>query len=336
MVEENVRPRVRLIMEERRRNDVYPPDVLAAIDRVADVTGSALTAEQLAADPHALDDVEVMLTGWGAPVIDAALLAAAPRLQAVMHAAGSVKHLVTEATWERGIRMVSAAAANAEPVAEITAAQIVLAARGVPASRRVYRERRDLTAAAFSHGASGRTVGLLALGEIGRRVAERLRGYPFRMLAHDPFVDPQDAARLGLELVDLEELFDRSDVLSLHTPLLPETTGMVGRELLNRMPLGATLINTARGGLVDEEELVDVLSARTDLTALLDVTVEEPPARESRLWDLPNIELTPHVAGSTGDDRGAMGRLVAEQLARFASGQALQHVVTQERLARLA
>lgn len=336
MVEENVRPRVRLIMEERRRNDVYPPDVLAAVDRVADVVGHPLTAEQLAADPRALEDIEVLLTGWGAPVIDADLLKRAPRLQAVMHAAGSVKHLVTEATWERGIRMVSAAAANAEPVAEITSAQIVLAARGVPASRRVYRERRDLTAAAVSHGAAGRTVGLLALGEIGRRVAERLRGCPFTMLAHDPFVDPRDAARLGLELVGLEELFERSDVLSLHTPLLPETTGMVGRALLERMPAGATLINTARGGLIDEDELIAVLGARTDLTAQLDVTVEEPPARDSPLWDLANVELTPHVAGSTGEDRGAMGRLVAEQLERYASGKPLQHLVTPERLARLA
>jgi len=323
-------------MEERRRNDVYPSDVLTAIDRVADVAGPALTAEQLTADPRALEGVEVLLTGWGAPAIDGDLLAQAPHLRVVMHAAGSVKHLVTEETWQRGIRVVSAAAANAAPVAEITAAQIVLAARGVPASRRLYREQRDLTAAEVSHGATGRTVGLLALGEIGRRVAERLRDSPFTLLAHDPFVEPRDAAQLGLELVDLEELFERSDVLSLHTPLLPETTGMVDRALLARMPDGATLINSARGGLVDEDDLIAVLSVRTDLTALLDVTVEEPPARDSRLWDLPNIELTPHVAGSTGDDRGAMGRLLAGQLARFAAGQELQHVVTRERLGRLA
>ena len=121
------RMKVRLVMEERRRGDVYPEDVLAAIDRIADLPRPFLTAQELAADPGILHDTEVLLTGWGAPVIDEALLAAAPRLRAVLHAAGSVKHIVTDAAWERGIVVVSAAAANAEPVAEMTAAQIVLA-----------------------------------------------------------------------------------------------------------------------------------------------------------------------------------------------------------------
>ncbi|MBO0979732.1 hydroxyacid dehydrogenase [Microbacterium sp. SD291] len=323
-------------MEERRRADVYPADVLAGIDRIADLRRPFLTAQELAADPAALRDTEVLLTGWGAPVVDASLLEAAPRLRAVLHAAGSVKHIVTEAAWERGITVVSAAAANAEPVAEMTAAQIILAARGVPGSRRRYRSERMLAAAAAASGTRGSTVGLVALGEIGRRVAERLRGTGVRLLAADPFASASDALDLGVELVSLEELFSRCRVVSLHAPLLPSTEGMIGDALLERMPEGATLINTARGGLIDEEGLVDVLSRRADLTALLDVTAQEPPAADSPLWSLENVELTPHVAGSMGSDRGAMGQLVADELQRLIEGAPLRHRIEREALARMA
>lgn len=330
------RVKVRLVMEERRRSDVYPPEVLAGIDRIVDPAGPHLTAQELAAQPDALLDTEVLLTGWGAPVVDAALLERAPRLRAVMHAAGSVKHIVTDAAWERGITVVSAAAANAEPVAAMTAAQILLAARGVPAARRVYRSERSLAASRVASGARGSVVGLVALGEIGRRVAERLRGTGVRMLAADPFASPDAAVALGVELVSLEELFSRSAVVSLHAPLLPSTTGMIGAELLERMPRGATLINTARGGLIDEPALIDVFSRRDDLTALLDVTATEPPGADSPLWELGNVELTPHVAGSMGTDRGGMGQLVCDELERLIEGQPLRHQITQDALARMA
>lgn len=336
MVGRDERIRVRLVMEERRRDDVYPADALAEIDRIAHLVRPFLTADELSADPAVLDDTDVLLTGWGAPVIDAALLARAPRLKAVLHGAGSVKHFITDAVWERGILVASAAAANAEPVAQMTVAQIILAARGVPAARRGYRAERQLSAAASASGAYGTVVGLVALGEIGRRVAERLRGTGMRLLAADPFADPQAAAELGVELVPLEELFERAAVVSLHAPLLPATTGMIGADLLERMPRGATLINTARGGLIAEDDLIAVLTRRTDLTALLDVTATEPPVADSPLWSMENVELTPHVAGAMGEDRGAMGRLVASELERFIQGLPLEHGISQSALSRMA
>ena len=336
MVDRDEKLRVRLVMEERRRGEVYPAEVLAEIDRIADLERPFLTAQELAADSDALRDTEVLLTGWGAPVIDAELLARAPRLRVVMHGAGSVKHLVTSDFWARGLSIVSAATANAEPVAEMTAAQIVLAARGVPASRRRYREERSLAAAGAASGTRGSIVGLVALGEIGRRVAERLRGTALTLLAADPFADAEAAAELGVSLVSLEELFDRANVVSLHAPLLPATEGMIGAALLESMPKGATIINTARGGLITEDDLVAVLRRRDDLTALLDVTVQEPPAPDSALWDLDNVELTPHVAGSMGTDRGAMGQLVAEELGRLVAGLPLHHAIQRSALERMA
>lgn len=336
MVEIGAKIRARLVMEEWRRDDVYPTQVMAAIDRVVDLVRPSLTAEELAKDPHALGDVEVLLTGWGAPVIDAGLLANAPRLRAVMHAAGSVKHIVSDDLWQRGITVVSAASANAEPVAEVTAAQIVLAARGLPSSRRAYAESRLLSAAKAASGTRGKIVGLVALGEIGRRVAERLRGSGLTLIAADPYVGEEEASALGVALVELTDLFARADVVSLHAPLLPSTEGMIGASLIERMPESATLINTARGGLIAEDELIKVLRERPDLTALLDVTVTEPPARDSELWNLSNIELTPHVAGSMGEDRAAMGWLVADELSRLAAGVDLRHQVNREMLDRMA
>ncbi|MGN7861836.1 hydroxyacid dehydrogenase [Microbacterium sp. 22303] len=330
------RMRARLVMEERRRHDVYPDEVLAMIDATVTLERPFLTADELADQPDALRDTELLLTGWGAPVVDGALLERAPHLRGVLHAAGSVKHMIAPEVWARGVAVVSAAAANADPVAEIAVAQIVLAARGVPAARRRYVRERQLAAAGAASGARGRTVGLVALGEIGRRVAERLEGSGLRLLAADPFADAAAAAEVGVELVGLEELFATADVVSLHAPLLPATTGMIDAALLRRLPEGATLINTARGGLVDEDGLVAVWQERPDLTALLDVTVEEPPAESSPLWTLENVELTPHVAGSMGEDRAAMGRLVAAELRRWAAGEALQHRIDPTSLDRIA
>lgn len=330
------RMRARLVMEERRRDDVYPDEVLAMIDATVTLERPFLTADELADQPDALRDTELLLTGWGAPVVDGALLERAPHLRGVLHAAGSVKHMIAPEVWARGVAVVSAAAANADPVAEIAVAQIVLAARGVPAARRRYARERQLAAAGAASGARGRTVGLVALGEIGRRVAERLEGSGLRLLAADPFADAAAAAEVGVELVGLEELFATADVVSLHAPLLPATTGMIDAALLRRLPEGATLINTARGGLVDEDGLVAVWQERPDLTALLDVTVEEPPAESSPLWTLENVELTPHVAGSMGEDRAAMGRLVAAELRRWAAGEALQHRIDPTSLDRIA
>ncbi|MGO4680025.1 hydroxyacid dehydrogenase [Microbacterium sp. 2MCAF23] len=330
------RMRARLVMEERRRHDVYPDEVLAMIDATVTLERPFLTADELADQPDALRDTELLLTGWGAPVVDGALLERAPHLRGVLHAAGSVKHMIAPEVWARGVAVVSAAAANADPVAEIAVAQIVLAARGVPAARRRYARERQLAAAGAASGARGRTVGLVALGEIGRRVAERLEGSGLRLLAADPFADAAAAAEVGVELVGLEELFATADVVSLHAPLLPATTGMIDAALLRRLPEGATLINTARGGLVDEDGLVAVWQERPDLTALLDVTVEEPPAESSPLWTLENVELTPHVAGSMGEDRAAMGRLVAAELRRWAAGEALQHRIDPTSLDRIA
>ena len=135
---------------------------------------------------------------------------------------------------------------------------------------------------------------------------------------------------MNVELVSLEELFRRADVVSVHTPWLPETEGLIRGAHIASMKQGATFINTARGAVVRERELLEVLAARPDLQAVLDVAIEEPPAADSQMYTLPNVLLTPHIAGSTGAECRRMGRYMAEELVRYAAGEPLRWPVRPE------
>ena len=154
------------------------------------------------------------------------------------------------------------------------------------------------------------------------------------MLVSDPFMTALQASELGVELVSLDQLFRRSDVVSVHTPLLEETRGLITEPLLDAMKRGATFINTARGAVVCEPAMIDVASRRPDLQFILDVTDPEPPVPQSPLYTLPNVLLTPHVAGSVGTECRRMGRSMVEELRRYVRGEPLKWAVTPELAAR--
>lgn len=255
-----------------------------------------------------------------------------------MHAAGSVKHHITPACWERGLRVASAAGANALPVAEYTLAAILLAGKNVlPAARR-YRELRaphDWRAELAGHGNYRRCAGIVGASRIGRRVIELLRPFDLEVLLFDPYVDAGTAARLGAEQVGLDELCARSRIVSVHAPELPATRHMIGAAQLAAMEDGATLINTSRGSLIDGDALLpELVSGR--LNAVLDVTEPEVPPASSPLYDLPNVLLTPHVAGSLGDEIHRLADFALDEVARYASGLPFADPVTPEDLARMA
>ncbi|AJF66843.1 hydroxyacid dehydrogenase [Streptomyces vietnamensis] len=302
-------------------------------------TDPHLVAHDLAApDPRvaaALAEAEILLTCWGATPLTGDVLARAPRLKAVVHAAGSVKHHVTDACWERGLRVTSAAAANALPVAEYTLAAILFAGKRVLRSAQRYAEiRTDDTWLTESTpwGNYRRTIGIVGASRIGRRVVELLRPFDFEILLYDPYVTSPPP---GTELVGLDELCARSTVVSVHAPQLPSTHGMIGAVQLAAMPDGTTLINTARGSLVDETALLPhLVSGR--LHAILDVTDPELPPTESPLWTLPNVLLTPHVAGSLGNELHRMADQALEEVARYGRGEPFAEEVRAADLTRSA
>ncbi|WP_329118516.1 hydroxyacid dehydrogenase [Streptomyces sp. NBC_01465] len=290
-------------------------------------TDSTLVAHDLAnPTPRvaaALAEADVLFTCWGATPLTPQVLAAAPRLKAVVHAAGSVKHHITDACWERGITVSSAAGANALPVAEYTLATILLANKRVLRSAHVYREVRgahDWRDEMDGAGNYLRTVGIVGASRIGRRVIELLRPFDLQVLLYDPYVTAAEAARLGVESVPLDDLCSRSDVVSVHAPQLPATHHMIGTRQLSLMRTGATLINTARGSLIDEAALLrELVPGR--LHAVLDVTDPEHPPTASPLYDLPNVLLTPHVAGSLGNELHRMTDQALDELERYAAGR---------------
>jgi phosphoglycerate dehydrogenase-like enzyme len=283
-----------------------------------------------------LRDVEVIFCGWGTPVMDEAFLAAVPNLRAVFHAAGSIRAFTTDAFWARDILVTTAAAANAVAVVDYTLAAILFSLR-----HGWYYERSAHSQGAFPPrrpmpGGSGSTIGLISLGLVGRKVAERLRLFDLEILAYDPFVTPADAAGLGVSLVKLEEIFARSDVVSLHAPWLPETEGMITGAHFAAMRQGATFINTARGAVAREAEMIRALLGRPDLCAVLDVTWPEPPAAGSPLYGMANVFLTPHIAGTSGRECRRLSRCVMDEFHRWRQGIPLLHAVAKSAAPRRA
>ncbi|OEV28799.1 hydroxyacid dehydrogenase [Streptomyces nanshensis] len=287
---------------------------------------------------QALAGTELLITGWGCPPLDEDVLASAPRLRAVAHTAGSVRGHITDACWERGIEVSSAAAANALPVAEYTVAMILLSGKRVLETARDYaaaRARTDWLHDRPGMGNYRRTVGILSASLIGRRVIELLRPYDLDVRLHDPYVTAGEAAGLGVRLVELPELFADCDVVSVHAPLLPATRGLVGRELIAAMRQDATLVNTSRGAVLDQDALTAaVLAGR--IRAVLDVTEPEVLPREHPLWDCENALITPHIAGSLGNELRRLADLTVSEVARWAGGEGFAHPVRRERLAFLA
>jgi phosphoglycerate dehydrogenase-like enzyme len=352
-----------LAMNESSRARVLVPAVRERLERVAEVlavgpgsasgraaqgaaAGGAVvagTGRDGTANPFlddavirgALGEVEVLLTGWGCPSITPEVLAAAPRLRAIIHAAGSVKGFVDPAAFERGIQVSSAVVANALPVAEFTVATIVLSGKRAFRLGAEYKGNRRRPDPGAVPGNYGSTVGLLGASRIGRMVAERLRAFDLEVLISDPYLTATEAAELGAELVELDDLFSRSDILSVHAPLLPETVGLVDARLLGLLKDGSVLINTARGRIVDAAALErECVSGRLD--AVLDVTDPEPLPPNSPLLDLPNVFLTPHLAGAVGNEVARLGELAVSELERFASGAPLHHVISPTELGRIA
>ncbi|MFJ9617289.1 hydroxyacid dehydrogenase [Streptomyces noursei] len=305
-------------------------------------TDCRLVAHELAAPgpavAAALAEAEVLLTCWGAPPLTAEVLAAAPRLRAVVHAAGSVKQLVTDACWDRGVAVSSAAAVNAQPVAEYTLAAILFANKRVLHAAHRYRALRaphDWLGELDGAGNHGRTVGIVGASRIGRRVLALLRPFDLRVLLHDPYVDEEEAGRLGAEPVALAELCARSDVVSVHAPEVAATRHLIGARELALMPDGATLVNTSRGSLVDEAALVAELRDGR-ISAVLDVTEPELPLAGSPLYDLPNVLLTPHVAGSMGTELRRMADHALDEVERYGRGLPFADPVRREGLGHSA
>jgi len=311
------------------------------LDRLSRIT--RLVSKEPFRDFDELDEhlarIEILVTSWGCPPVNAEIIDRLPRLQLIAHLAGSVKGFLDDVVWRRGIRVTNAVAANAVPVAEYTLAAILFANKRVFQLNQSYRQHREnrapWTREAPDAGNYNKTVGIVGASHVGRLVIDYLKPFDLRVLLYDPFVTPLAARELGATKVGLSELMSGSDIVSLHAPLLKDTQHMIGARELSLMPDHSTLINTARGGLVEQDALLAELS-KARLFAVLDTTDPEVLSPDSPFYELSNVFLTPHIAGSLGDETQRLTDYIVAEVERFSSGRALKHLVRREQLARLA
>jgi len=317
-------------------DDIYGPEERAAIASRVKASNLLLTAQDYQNSTETWPEVEMIFSGWGMVPMDDDFFRRFPKLKIVFYGAGTVRGFVTDAFWRRKIRLTNAAAANAVPVSEFTLSQVLMALKQGWQQALYIRKHGKFPPQSRLPGAYQSTVGLISLGMIGRLVAKRLHQFDLNVVAYDPLVSPEDAARLKVKLVSLEELFAISDVVSCHAPVLKETEKMIQRRHFESMKPGATFINTARGAVVNEDEMVQVLKKRPDLFAKLDVTEPMPPVEGSPLYTLPNVMLTPHIAGCLGHECRRMGKLMVEELDRFLAGKPLRYEIDEERFQVMA
>ncbi len=281
-----------------------------------------------------LEGADFAVTSWGCPAFTGQLLDAAPGLKMVVHAAGSVKSIVTDELYDRSVRVVSAARVLSTGVSETTLGLTIAAAKNL------FALNAETHAGGWSHTGVTEmydiTIGIVGFGLAGRHYAELLRPFDVEVIASDPLVSAEAMAACGARKVTQEEVFTKSDIVSLHAPELPSTYHLVDRDTLASMRDGAILINTARGSLIDEAALAEALEAGKLKYACLDVTDPEPPAADSPLRRLPNCILTPHLAGQAGNGLQRLGDHCYTQIRNYIEGAPLQGEITRDMLATIA
>ncbi len=297
--------------------------------RVAEVEEASGTEEQMI---EAVSGVEIVVTQLAPMTVR--VLEAAEDLRLVVCTRGGPVNVNVEAASERGVAVCYAPGRNAPAAAEYAMGLMLAAMRRIPEAHGSLSSaewRGDFYAyEECGIELDGSTVGLVGFGAIGHRVARVLAAFGAEVLAYDPFVDAADIEEVGGSRVELDDLLERSRVVSLHARLSPDTQGMIGAREISRMPRSSVLVNTARGGLLDYDALCDALESGHLGAAALDVYPEEPLPVDSRLLKAPRLVLSPHIAGATKETAQRAARIAAEEVGRYVRGERLVNVVNRE------
>jgi phosphoglycerate dehydrogenase-like enzyme len=325
--------KIGIVIPPDLRRQLFSPKAETRLGEIGDVTwakGPALpTIDEACA---LLQGCVIGVGSWRTPFPNAALLARCPDLRLWVHAAGSVKGFFGPHLEGRDLTIASCAPAIADMVAEIVLGEIIVGLKRVPENGAANR-RGKAQKPANSRSLSSSTVGVVGASQVGRRVIAHLRHFETTTLLYDPFVSEDEATTLGVHLLrDLNDLCARSDAVTLHTPLLPATRHLLGREQFAAMRDDAVFINCSRGGCVDETALIEALS-QNRFFAFLDVTDPEPAYEDSPLRSLPNVVLTSHIAGGA---QPGIGRQVVSDIEAWLAGHSPAMVVTEAMLDRIA
>ncbi|HAJ69983.1 MAG: hydroxyacid dehydrogenase [Alkalibacterium sp.] len=325
-------------MDDVFTHRVYPDYLIKELKEDLEFVSKPLTNDELLKNLDILSEVDFIFSGWGGPKFEKDVLDAAPNLKMVFYGAGTIKNIVTNTFWEKGIRITTANAANAIAVSEYTLAAIIFGLKNALTMNQQLNDTKTYPEPGKRNirGAFKVKIGLISLGAIARELLKLFENFDFEVIAYDPFITQEEADRLGVVLVDLDTLFKESDVVSLHTPLLDSTRGMIRKKHFLSMKGNTTFINTARGAVVNEEEMIEALRERKDISAYLDVVYPEPPKKSSPLYEMKNVFLTPHIAGSEGNEVTRMGDLMVKEFKAYLAGEKLKYEVNKEDYERMA
>lgn len=274
-------------------------------------TGRDYTQEELAG---LVADAEVIITSWGSPGLTDEILEKAVKLRAIGHAAGTVKHLVPKRIFERGVKVFSAAPRIAQSVGEYCLAALLSSLRYLPTFDAAMREGKWKLPGLKGRELAGSTVGIVSASSTARAFIRLLAPFQVKVLVYDPYLSEEAAERLHVTRASLEEVMS-CPIISVHAPKLPATERMLTRELLKRIPDGAVFINSSRGSVLDEQAFLEELQSGRFFAAL-DVFEKEPLAADSPIRSLPNVLLTPHIAGASVQGHLALMEEVVEDIIR--------------------
>jgi len=342
------RPKVLLVCDRRVRDTYLAPEEIERLERFADwdwLEGKGGNIYQASADDALVSslveraaDADALIVCHGAPKIDAALLERLPALKLIGELEGDrfASRIDVEAAWARGIRTVDTTNGSSYPVAEWALALIMISLRNAGA------RFREFVAGAPEKAQAGRTktrgiltgkrVGLIGCGHIGRRLIEFLQPFRAEVWVYDPYLNGEMADAVGFLQTSLDNVLSQCDVVVCLAPLTPQTEGMIGERELELIRAGAVLVNVSRGAIIDSAALIERLK-RGDITAGLDVFHPEPIPADSEILELPNVFLSPHFAGLTGDAYPHFFALMVDELERFFHGHETRFDLTPRSLA---
>ena len=321
---------------------VYPKSVVDQLNEQFNlVSQDAYSKAYVLENKEEFLDIEYIFSTWSMPKFtEDEIKEVFPSLKAVFYAAGSVQGFARPFL-ECGVKVFSAWAANAEPVAEMSVAHIILANKGYHmsafyGSQSASLRQKSVEFCVNNRGNYGCKVGILGLGMIGARVCNLLKNYNLEILAFDPFCSDEKAKALGVKLASLEEIFSECEVISNHIANNEQTKGMLKYEHFRLMHKYATFINTGRGAQVIEEDLIRALKEEPCRCAVLDVTDPEPPREDSPFFEMDNVILTPHIAGSQRDEWHRMAEYMLSEAVAYTNGDAVKYSVSIDMLATMA
>jgi phosphoglycerate dehydrogenase-like enzyme len=323
------------IMNESTRNMVLNQkavDYFKSIGEVSFNTGDT-TKESVI---RVIEGADIAVTSWGNTALDGEILAVCPGLKFLAHAAGSVKPVVSDELWVKGIRVLSSACPLGEGVAE-TALGFTISA-----CKNFYNLNSSLHNGGWNEGKENirelfdLKIGVIGCGWAGKHYIKLLQNFYVDVYCCDPFINTENMKKLGAEKAELDWILKNCDVISVHAPSIPSTNHMLNKDTLELMKKDAVLINTARGTIIDEVALYEHMAAGNLKYACIDVFDPEPPVKENKLFTLPNVITTPHLAGLAQNGLRRIGTFVCEETEHFLKGLPVRGEVTKEMLANMA